>query len=291
MRAWMIAGALTLAAASALPSNTPTPAELHGCTPEAAGGDPALNALKDRITQVRDPASASIQQVFDFSAPSILTDLPRAKSPEPDRGLAAAHDQSGVVVTGYLVAATFRPNETWNCRNARWRDIRLILADSPQPASTDTLFAVVTPAWQDANAAWDQPTLRKLAAARSKIRITGWMLYANDDAVDLTRGRRTLWEIHPVTRIEIATTDGGWQEIVDTSDSREEARRGGWLGRREGANRSVARCLCAARMRIRARPRSTPEVVSRMGYRPFPTVSSRQRPSCRTRQARGRGAG
>src|SRR6185437_3902454 len=54
-----------------------------------------------------------------------------------------------------------------------------------------------------------------------------------------------------------------------TSDSREGARRGGWLGRREGANRSVAR----RHVRIRARPRTTPEVVSRMGYRPFPTVS------------------
>src|SRR6185437_7776836 len=47
------------------------------------------------------------------------------------------------------------------------------------------------------------------------------------------------------------------------------ARRGGWLGRREGANRSVAGC----HVRIRARPRTTPEVVSKMGYRPFPTVS------------------
>src|SRR6185437_10279916 len=49
---------------------------------------------------------------------------------------------------------------------------------------------------------------------------------------------------------------------------REGARRGGWLGRREGADRSVAGC----HVRIRARPRTTPEVVSKMGYRPFPTV-------------------
>src|SRR6185437_15617169 len=49
----------------------------------------------------------------------------------------------------------------------------------------------------------------------------------------------------------------------------EGARRGGWLGRREGANRSVARY----HVRIRARPRTTPEVVSKMVNRPFPTVS------------------
>lgn len=216
MRIWLSAGALALAAASFAGSNTPTPAELHDCTPEVAGGDLALNALKDRITQVPAPIPTSIPQVFEFATPSILTDLPRAKWPEPDRSIAAAHDQAGVVVTAYLVGATLRPNETWNCHHARWRDIRLILADAPQAGQSNTLIAVVTPAWQDANAAWDQPTLRKLAAARSKIRVTGWMLYANDDAVEMTRGRRTLWEIHPVTRIELAAPDGNWQELVDT---------------------------------------------------------------------------
>src|SRR6185437_5791108 len=46
------------------------------------------------------------------------------------------------------------------------------------------------------------------------------------------------------------------------SDSREGARRGGWLGRREGASRSVAGC----HVRIRARPRTTPDAP----YRPAP---------------------
>src|SRR6185437_168158 len=44
--------------------------------------------------------------------------------------------------------------------------------------------------------------------------------------------------------------------------SPEGARRGVWLGRREGANRSVARC----HVRIRARPRTTPDAP----YRPAP---------------------
>src|SRR6185437_1766068 len=49
---------------------------------------------------------------------------------------------------------------------------------------------------------------------------------------------------------------------LPTSDSREGARRGGWLGRREDANRSVAGC----HVRIRARPRTTPDAP----YRPAP---------------------
>src|SRR6185437_14760199 len=47
---------------------------------------------------------------------------------------------------------------------------------------------------------------------------------------------------------------------------REGARRGGWLGRREGANRSVAGC----HVRIRARPRTTPDAP----YRPAPLHES-----------------
>src|SRR6185437_10917925 len=45
-----------------------------------------------------------------------------------------------------------------------------------------------------------------------------------------------------------------------------KGRDGVWLGRREGANRSVAGCLCAARVRFRARPRTTPDAP----YRPAP---------------------
>src|SRR6185437_15678258 len=52
--------------------------------------------------------------------------------------------------------------------------------------------------------------------------------------------------------------------------SLEGARRGGWLGRREGANRSVARC----HVRIRARPRTTPDAP----YRPAPLNRRHRRP-------------
>src|SRR6185437_3056189 len=53
--------------------------------------------------------------------------------------------------------------------------------------------------------------------------------------------------------------------ILGKRDPREGARRGGWLGRREGANRSVARC----HLRIRARPRTTPDAP----YRPAAQLS------------------
>src|SRR6185437_8355378 len=67
-----------------------------------------------------------------------------------------------------------------------------------------------------------------------------------------------------------ARSQGQAREIRTGSDSPEGARRGGWLGRREGAIRSVARCLCAARVRIRARPRTTPDAP----YRPAPLHSA-----------------
>ncbi|MGH9392738.1 MAG: hypothetical protein ACRD1E_01085 [Terriglobales bacterium] len=200
------------------PSNTPVPAYLYGCTPEIAaarGGDVDLYRLKDRIQQAASPQPASVDGIAAYAAPSVLTGLPRARWKQPDLDLAAAHEHQGVMVEGFLLAAVPRGWSLWNCNNSRWIDVRLWIGASADAGQRQAIVAVVTPPWQDANAYWDRATLRALAARQPRVRVTGWMLYADDDAVELTRGRRTLWEIHPVTRIEIARPDGSWQELVD----------------------------------------------------------------------------
>jgi hypothetical protein len=45
--------------------------------------------------------------------------------------------------------------------------------------------------------------LQAYAGHASRVRITGWLFLDNDHPTDLDRQRATLWEIHPVTRIEV----------------------------------------------------------------------------------------
>ncbi|HWG36519.1 MAG TPA: hypothetical protein VN690_02265 [Terriglobales bacterium] len=193
---------------------------LHGCTPEAGaalGGDVALYRLKDRILPPTQIHPARIEEIIQFAAPSVLTGLARARWSREDLELAADHEGSGVTVTGYLIAAMNRGWSRWSCNHSRWTDLRLLIGEAPDSSPSEAVAAVVAPAWQDANAAWDVATLRALAQRRARVRISGWLLYADDLAVELTHGRSTLWEIHPVTKIEVAQPDGSWFEIVDAA--------------------------------------------------------------------------
>lgn len=204
MKTWLLLTVLAAQQAAIAPANV----RFLACTPEYAGGDVALNALKDRIQPVPAPVSTTIQAVVAFAAPSILTGLARARWPRPELALAAAHENAGVMVEGKLLRAQPRGWLAWDCNDPGWTDIRLWIGE----AGGSAMVAVVAPAWQQANRAWNSANLRALAKRHARVRVTGWMLYADDDAFELTEGRATLWEIHPVTEIEVSQ-GGVWKEL------------------------------------------------------------------------------
>jgi hypothetical protein len=70
----------------------------------------------------------------------------------------------------------------------------------------------VTPRWQEVNPNWNLPTFRALAKIGAKVRITGWLLWDQDHGSEVGRSRATLWEIHPITKIEFVK-NGRWTEL------------------------------------------------------------------------------
>jgi hypothetical protein len=52
-------------------------------------------------------------------------------------------------------------------------------------------------------------TLEGYKKHTDEVRITGWLFLDNDHPTDLDRQRATLWEIHPVTRIDVWKTEQG----------------------------------------------------------------------------------
>ena len=71
------------------------------------------------------------------------------------------------------------------------------------------------------NPGWTLSALQTLVKQGAQVRITGWRLYDYEHAGQLpghTKNptRSTLWEIHPITNIEVATADG-WAELGATA--------------------------------------------------------------------------
>jgi hypothetical protein len=69
-----------------------------------------------------------------------------------------------------------------------------------------------TPSWQDNNPAWTATRLEKIGADRVKVKVSGWVMYDPEHPDKMGKTRGTLWEIHPVTRIEF-WNGTGWQDL------------------------------------------------------------------------------
>jgi len=121
----------------------------------------------------------------------------------------------GAVIEGYVTDVQVGGVETCNC-GARAPDdrdahIEIVLrrGDRRRPVIVET-----TPRWRAKMAAlgedWSTPTLHRTLIGH-RVRITGWMFWDLDheDEADNTARpgnrtwRRTAWEIHPVTAIEV----------------------------------------------------------------------------------------
>jgi hypothetical protein len=52
-----------------------------------------------------------------------------------------------------------------------------------------------------------------LVNANKQVRISGWLMYDFQHVPEIGTERATVWEVHPITRIEVADGNGGWQDI------------------------------------------------------------------------------
>jgi hypothetical protein len=65
------------------------------------------------------------------------------------------------------------------------------------------VVAVVTPAFQPPHTGWDVDVLAELCHARTRVRLSGWLLYDYSTGPQVGRSRLSPWSIHPVTQIEV----------------------------------------------------------------------------------------
>ena len=60
------------------------------------------------------------------------------------------------------------------------------------------------------NPSWTKANLNKIRG--QKVRITGWLMYDFEHPPQVGKTRGTLWEVHPVMKIEVLQ-DGQWVQF------------------------------------------------------------------------------
>lgn len=189
----------------------------HGIPREGSGGDPGLNRQKNRWTEPAAYREATVAEIVAFSHDR-LDDAGRKQRAHWSDAAAmqvVQYEQLGVRVEGILVAAKQSGVESCNGGNDLYRDDHLWLGTAPSDAKRDAIVVEVTPFWNERHPEWSVKTLVNLARRHARIRVSGWILWDQEHADEVGKSRGSQWEVHPITRIEVA--DGNaWHDLTAT---------------------------------------------------------------------------
>jgi len=214
------------------------------CLPEGTGSRPLLNRLKNRdvLPPDLDVVLFSIKDIVDWhrsDAPPYVWEH-RFELLVPDRTAWPAEALTDVqdwecqpaVVEGILTQRIIEGREACNCSTAVQPcvDLHIFVSaleylvdesggDDPRCLSAycrgHRLVIEVTPRTLAQHPEWNSTVIQRLATARAHVRITGWPMWDPEHPTEVDLSRGTLWEIHPVHRIEV-DQDGNWVDLCAT---------------------------------------------------------------------------
>ncbi|MFL5612923.1 MAG: hypothetical protein ACJ796_04605 [Gemmatimonadaceae bacterium] len=188
----------------------PVSGAFEGCPADGDGGDRGLNRLKNRIdsaTWLPTPFAS----VLGFAWPRDVVRRMRGEWSWRD-SIAVAHQEGlPVVVEGYFVASKQEGPEATNCHGAetRFRDWHLWLSEKPGKDRRRSIVVETTPVIRARHPEWSLSGVRRLVRDSTLVRVSGWLMLDPEHPEQLGKTRGTLWEIHPVMRIEVQR-DGQW---------------------------------------------------------------------------------
>jgi hypothetical protein len=201
-----------------VPSTFTSPVRSLSCGPTGDGGDTATNRRKNRSDVPQSYHSVAFAAIADLEYPAThATD--RGVWPPESLAVIRRYEGAAVQVVGYLVAIkpqTSGSGETTNCHMTRSTEVDWHVALVGQAGNGEDAAIVVepTPRIRVAHPKWTVTRLRPWLDSSDPARISGWLMFDPAHRNHLGRYRKTLWEIHPVTRIEV-WQGGSWVNVDD----------------------------------------------------------------------------
>jgi hypothetical protein len=188
------------------------------CGPTGDGGDTASNRRKNRVDLPQSYHPVSFEAVADLEYPETVS---KDRSQWPPESLAVVQRYEGVSIqlAGYLVALkpqTSGSGESTNCHMKNAAEVDWHVAIVGQAGEGEAVSVVVepTPRIRVDHPKWTAARLKPWLDSSEPVRISGWLFFDPAHRNHLGRYRKTLWEIHPVTRIEV-WQGGAWVDLDD----------------------------------------------------------------------------
>jgi hypothetical protein len=193
----------------------PAPREttFHGCPPEGNGGDGELNLLKNRVDE-GNYQSVKLEAVLGLRWPRAAERQKRNEWAGETKSEISQNEGVPIAVEGYLLRVKEEGPESPNCRSddPESRDFHIWLASSPDDDQNNAVVVEITPRIRSTHSMWTLAEVRKIIHDHLHVRISGWLLFDQEHPDQVGKSRGTLWEIHPIMKIEIER-GGGWMSI------------------------------------------------------------------------------
>ncbi len=187
------------------------------CGPTGDGGDTVTNARKNRTdapTQYHEVTWKAVQVMPYPVAGRSLADW------NPDQlARIAPYQGAPVSVIGYLTAIKVEDRgsgESTNCHftNSEEVDWHMPLVEQEGYAESTSIVVETTPRVRKHHPKWTPTALAPWVASAAPVRISGWTMLDPEHRAHLGKYRSTLWEVHPITKIEVFK-DGQWIDADD----------------------------------------------------------------------------
>jgi hypothetical protein len=187
------------------------------CGAEGEGEDAVTNSRKNRIDlplkyyDVKWTAIAGLSFPRGQVLPKVLV-----KWPASEVGKIMQFEDIPIRAVGYirLIRPQAGNEESTNCDATKAADTDWHVAFVQQPGDPErtSIVTEVTPRIRIEHAGWTRKNLKPWTGSSLPVRITGWLLFDPEHKNHLGRFRQTLWEIHPITKIEVSK-DGEWIDL------------------------------------------------------------------------------
>ncbi len=187
----------------------PAPVELpdfQGCPPNGDGGDRSLNLLKNRIDSATAYVPMSAEAILQLTWPRGAENSARARWSVLERAEVSRREGTPVVVEGYIAGAKVEGPESTNChgKDSRFRDWHIWLTAANGDPRSRSVVVETTPRVRAMHPTWKSSALHRAQREGTRVRVSGWLLLDQEHPEQLGKTRGTLWEIHPITKIELA---------------------------------------------------------------------------------------
>jgi hypothetical protein len=207
-----VAGSVDTSWEKPTPNQTTFSGEDGECGPAGDGGDSKTNPRKNRTdvpAQYHDVAWSAIAKLPYPTAKKSLDDWTADQLSQ-----IAPYEGIPVRTIGYIVKIKVEGSESTNCHFTKPDEVdwHMPLVEAAGNGENTSIVVETTPRLRQLHPNWTTQGLQPWVESDLPVRISGYLLLDPEHRSHLGKYRSTLWEIHPITMIEVFKS-GNWVNL------------------------------------------------------------------------------